>query len=258
MSFTVIIPARYASTRLPGKPLLQLAGKPMVQRVYEQAIKSQAEQVVIATDDERIYRVAKDFGASVLMTSADHPSGTDRLEEVARKLNLDSDGIVVNVQGDEPMIPPVLIDQVASNLACQASAGLATLCEQIDDVETVFNPNSVKVVFDQNGFANYFSRAPIPWSRASFGQEQQSLPVGIDYFRHIGIYAYRVDFLSRYVSWPACPVEQVESLEQLRALFNGIRIHVDIAQESPPAGIDTEADLVRLRKLIEGRGEESR
>lgn len=249
--FSVIIPARYASTRLPGKPLLSLANKPMIQHVYEKAIQSQAEQVVIATDDERIFQCAQGFGADVVMTSPDHSSGTDRLQEVVTKLNLDSDDIVVNVQGDEPMIPPCLIDQVARNLASHPSAGIATLCEPIDEVETVFNPNAVKVVFDQQGFANYFSRAPIPWSRDCFSQEPPCLPSGVSYFRHIGIYAYRVAFLHRYVSWTDSQIEKTECLEQLRALSNGIRIHVDIALESPPAGIDTEEDLQRLRVLFD-------
>jgi len=248
MSFTVIIPARYASTRLPAKPLLDIAGKPMIQHVFDQANKSNAQRVAIATDDQRIFEVAKGFGAEVLMTSAQHPSGTDRLEEVVTKLNLSKHGIVVNVQGDEPMIPPELINQVADNLSKQASAGIATLCEKISDVEQVFNPNVVKVIFNNNGMANYFSRAPIPWCREHFSSNDKRLPKGIDYYRHIGIYAYRVEFLKNYVKWSPSLTERVECLEQLRALSNGVDIHVEPALLSPPGGVDTLDDLKRLRQ----------
>ena len=250
MSFIVVIPARYASTRLPGKPLLEIAGKPMVQHVYEQALKSQALRVVIATDDQRIFDVAEGFGAEVVMTSTEHPSGTDRLEEVVRKLGLQDGEHVVNVQGDEPLIPPVLIDQVAQNLASNPSAGISTLCEQIDQIDLVFNPNVVKVVFDQQGFANYFSRAPIPWARESFGGDVNTLPADAQYYRHIGIYAYKVDFLKSYVTWSPSMTEKIECLEQLRALSNGVGIHVELASVSPQAGVDTEADLERLRAIM--------
>jgi len=250
MSYIVIIPARYSSSRLPGKPLMDIAGKPMIQHVFEQAKKSRAERIVIATDDQRIMDVAQSFGAEVVMTSDKHPSGTDRLEEVVSKLGLPHDGIVVNVQGDEPLIPPELIDQVAENLSAQPSAGMATLCEQIHDVESVCNPNVVKVVFDGSGLANYFSRAPIPWSRESFSDPQPYLPKDSDYYRHIGIYAYRVSFLKDYVTWPPSMTEQVERLEQLRALSNGVNIHVEITKASPPAGVDTQEDLERLRALF--------
>jgi len=256
MSFTVIIPARYASTRLPGKPLLDIAGKPMVQHVYEQAIKSQAQRVVVATDDQRIFDVVEAFGAEVIMTSDEHPSGTDRLEEVVSKLKLSDDEIVVNVQGDEPLIPSDVIDQVALNLSKQLRAGIATLCEQITELEQVFNPNAVKVVFDKNGMANYFSRAPIPWSRDSFStlsgsvNDKASIPHGTNYYRHVGIYAYRVSFLKDYISWPPSMTEKTESLEQLRALSNGVGIHVELAVSTPPAGVDTEEDLLRLRELM--------
>jgi len=256
MSFTVIIPARYASTRLPGKPLLDIAGKPMVQHVYEQAIKSQAHRVVVATDDQRIFDVVETFGAEVIMTSDKHPSGTDRLEEVVSKLNLSDDEIVVNVQGDEPLIPPDVIDQVARNLSKQFGAGIATLCEQITQLEQVFNPNAVKVIFDKNGMANYFSRAPIPWARDSFSaltesvSDNTTMPNGANYYRHIGIYAYRVNFLKDYITWPPSMTEKTESLEQLRALSNGVGIHVELAVSTPPAGVDTEEDLLRLRELM--------
>jgi 3-deoxy-manno-octulosonate cytidylyltransferase (CMP-KDO synthetase) len=250
MSFIVVIPARYASTRLPGKPLLDIAGKPMVQRVYEQAQQSQALRVVIATDDQRVFDVAEGFGAEVVMTSSDHPSGTDRLEEVVRKLGLQDGEHVVNVQGDEPLIPPALINQVAQNLASNACAGISTLCEKIEQVDLVFNPNVVKVVFDHQGFANYFSRAPIPWARESFGHDVNTLPVGAQYYRHIGIYAYKVSFLKNYVTWQPSMTEKVECLEQLRALSNGVSIHVELATVSPQAGVDTHADLERLRAIM--------
>jgi len=250
MSFIVVIPARYASSRLPGKPLLDIAGKTMVQHVYEQAQKSQAKRIVIATDDQRVFDVAEGFGAEVIMTSTDHPSGTDRLEEVVRKLGLQDGEHVVNVQGDEPLIPPALINQVAQNLASNSSAGISTLCEPIDQVDLIFNPNVVKVVFDHQGFANYFSRAPIPWARETFGEELNTLPVDAQYFRHIGIYAYKVSFLKNYVTWLPSMTEKVECLEQLRALSNGVDIHVELALVSPQAGVDTQTDLERLRAIM--------
>tara|TARA_R110001592_G_scaffold291131_1_gene560386 strand:+ start:20156 stop:20917 length:762 start_codon:yes stop_codon:yes gene_type:complete len=251
MSFTVIIPARFASTRLPGKPLLDIAGKPMIQHVYEQALKSTADQVVIATDDIRIQELAESIGATVVMTSVDHSSGTDRLEEVVSQLGLSEDHIVVNVQGDEPLIPPEIINQVAQNLADNSCAGIATLCERIHDPKHVFNPNVVKVVFDDHGLASYFSRAPIPWARDSFmDMKADSIPLGAEYFRHIGMYAYRVEFLKNYVKWLPSMTEKTECLEQLRALSNGVKIHIEEALIPPPAGVDTEEDLQRLRMLM--------
>jgi len=251
MSFTVIIPARFASTRLPGKPLLDIAGKPMIQHVYEQALKSDADHVVIATDDVRIQKLGSAIGATVVMTSPDHPSGTDRLEEVVTKLGLEDDHIVVNVQGDEPLIPPEIINQVARNLGENKHTGIATLCEKIHDAKQLFNPNVVKVVFDDHGLASYFSRAPIPWARDSFtGMETDSMPFGAEYFRHIGMYAYRVEFLKNYVTWLPSMTEKTECLEQLRALSNGVKIHIEEAFISPPAGVDTEEDLQRLRDLM--------
>ncbi|MFV0477451.1 MAG: 3-deoxy-manno-octulosonate cytidylyltransferase [Parahaliea sp.] len=247
MSFIVVIPARYASTRLPGKPLQDIGGKPMLQRVWEQAGKSAAAQVVIATDDQRIESVAQGFGAQVCMTNSQHPSGTDRLQEVACVLGFDDDSIVVNVQGDEPLIPPVVIDQVAANLAAEPTADIATLCESVQEVAVLKDPNVVKVVSDSKGFAHYFSRAPIPWPRDAFVGEPNALPSGQNWFRHIGIYAYRTRFLHRYVGWQAAPAEQLEQLEQLRALYNGVKIHVSEACERVPGGVDTPADLERLR-----------
>jgi 3-deoxy-manno-octulosonate cytidylyltransferase (CMP-KDO synthetase) len=243
MSFTVVIPARYGSTRLPGKPLLDIAGKPMVQRVWEQASRSAASSLVIATDDTRIRDVAQGFGAQVCMTSSEHPSGTDRLQQVAREMAWDDEQIVVNVQGDEPLIPPAVIDQVAANLATRPQAGMATLCEPLETLEELLNPNAVKVVADREGMALYFSRAPIPWPRDAFAQSREAMPSEGQWQRHIGIYAYRTRFLHQYVTWQPAPLELLESLEQLRALYNGERIHVAPAVEPVPGGVDTQQDL---------------
>ena len=243
MSFTVVIPARYGSTRLPGKPLLDIAGKPMVQRVWEQASRSAASRLVIATDDTRIRDVAQGFGAQVCMTSSEHPSGTDRLQQVAREMGWDDEQIVVNVQGDEPLIPPAVIDQVAANLATRPQAGTATLCEPLETLEELLNPNAVKVVADREGMALYFSRAPIPWPRDAFAQSREAMPSEGQWQRHIGIYAYRTRFLHQYVTWQPAPLELLESLEQLRALYNGERIHVAPAVQPVPGGVDTQQDL---------------
>lgn len=249
--FTVVIPSRFASTRLPGKPLQMIAGKPMVQHVWEQARKSSAERVVIATDDARIVAACEAFGAEVVMTRVEHNSGTDRLAEVATQLGLAPDAIVVNVQGDEPLIPPSVIDQVADNLAAHAEAGMATLAEPIEDLETLFNPNVVKVVSDLNGLALTFSRATLPWARDQFAKSREQLPEGVPYRRHIGIYAYRAGFLHDFVSWGPCWLEDTECLEQLRALWHGVRIHVADALIAPPPGVDTPQDLERVRRLLE-------
>ena len=250
LDFTVVIPARLRSTRLPGKPLLPIAGKPMVQHVWEQARRSAASRVVIATDDASIFEACQAFGAEVLMTRVDHESGTDRLAEVAVQLGLPSEAIVVNVQGDEPLIPPVIIDQVAANLAANPHAGIATLAEPIHEPQAVFNPNAVKVVSDKNGLALSFSRAPLPWARDAFSKGQE-LPAGVPYRRHIGMYAYRVGFLHDFVGWGPCWLEQTEALEQLRALWHGVRIHVEDAIEAPAVGVDTPEDLERVRRLLE-------
>ncbi|MBF8653032.1 3-deoxy-manno-octulosonate cytidylyltransferase [Pseudomonas putida] len=250
LDFTVVIPARLRSTRLPGKPLLPIAGKPMVQHVWEQARRSAASRVVIATDDASIFEACQAFGAEVLMTRVDHESGTDRLAEVAVQLGLPSEAIVVNVQGDEPLIPPVIIDQVAANLAANPHAGIATLAEPIHEPQAVFNPNAVKVVSDKNGLALSFSRAPLPWARDAFSKGQE-LPPGVPYRRHIGMYAYRVGFLHDFVGWGPCWLEQTEALEQLRALWHGVRIHVEDSIEAPAVGVDTPEDLERVRRLLE-------
>jgi len=251
-AYTVVIPARYASTRLPGKPLQDIAGKPMIQHVWEQASKSTAQRAVIATDDSRIVDVCSAFGAQVVLTRPDHNSGTDRLAEVCEQLGMPSDAIVVNVQGDEPLIPPAVIDQVAANLAAHPEVAIATLAEPLSDVQALFNPNVVKVLSDTNGLALTFSRAPLPWARDAFAADRSVLPVGVPYRRHIGIYAYRAGFLADFVSWGPCWLEDTECLEQLRALWHGQRIHVADAVQAPPAGVDTAEDLERVRRLLGG------
>jgi 3-deoxy-manno-octulosonate cytidylyltransferase (CMP-KDO synthetase) len=249
MSFIVIIPARYASTRLPAKPLRDIAGLSMIQRVWQQARMSHAERVVIATDDNRIEQAVEAFGAEVCMTRADHVSGTDRLQEVAQLLRLDQDQLVINVQGDEPLIPPGVINQVADNLAQSLEAGVATLCEPIQFLEDFLNPNVVKVVRDKQDMASYFSRAAVPWPRDHFLHGQSSMPDTAPR-RHIGIYAYRVAQLNSLVTWQVAPSEHSESLEQLRFLWNDVGIHVADALEPVPAGIDTEADLMAVIEKI--------
>ncbi len=253
MSFVVVIPARYASTRLPGKPLADIHGKPMVQHVVEKALQSGADRVIVATDDERVQQALSPFAAAagfeVCMTSPDHQSGTERLAEVCRHCGFAADTIIVNVQGDEPLIPPVIIRQVADNLAA-ASAPMATLSVPIRDAEEAFNPNAVKVVTDREGYALYFSRASIPWDRDRFAQSRKQ--IGDHYQRHIGIYAYRAGFIQRYVDWAPSVLEQVEALEQLRVLWYGEKIHVAQALQAPPVGVDTQADLDKVRALLAG------
>ncbi|ELC7279978.1 3-deoxy-manno-octulosonate cytidylyltransferase [Aeromonas veronii] len=253
MSFVVVIPARYASTRLPGKPLADIHGKPMVQHVVEKALQSGADRVIVATDDERVQQALQNTGVEVCMTSPDHQSGTERLAEVCRHYGFAADTIIVNVQGDEPLIPPAIIRQVADNLAA-ATAPMATLSVPIQDAEEAFNPNAVKVVTDKDGYALYFSRASIPWDRDRFaasdriaGSHEQ---IGDHYQRHIGIYAYRAGFIQRYVDWAPSVLEQVEALEQLRVLWYGEKIHVAQALEAPPVGVDTQADLEKVRAFL--------
>jgi 3-deoxy-manno-octulosonate cytidylyltransferase (CMP-KDO synthetase) len=252
VQFCVIIPARYESTRLPGKPLLEIAGKPMIQHVHERAQESGAERIIIATDDKRVAEAAAGFDAEVCMTSAEHSSGTERLSEVVGKIGLADDAIVVNLQGDEPLMPPELIHQVAQNLADHPPASVATLAERIQTAAELFDPHAVKVVSDREGYAIYFSRAPIPWDRDAFSVTTEELPEQALHYRHIGLYAYRAGFIREYVSWPVTELERMESLEQLRVLWHGHKIHVAEAQVSSAAGIDTEADLARVKKLLEG------
>lgn len=247
--FTVLIPARYASTRLPGKPLSDIAGKPMVVRVAERARMSGAGQVVVATDDERIKAAVARHGIEVAMTRSDHPTGTDRLAEAAAVLGLDERAIVVNVQGDEPLLDPALIRAVADKLKAHADAAIATACRPIDQADEAFNPNVVKVVLDHAGYALYFSRATIPWARDAFAAERRVVPAGLPLYRHYGLYAYRVDFLKRFPSLPPAPPERFEALEQLRALWHGYRIVVSITRGAPAPGVDTQEDLDRVRVL---------
>ena len=241
MSYKVVIPARYESERLPGKPLLEIEGKPMLQLTWEKACGSSAEQVIIATDDARVAEAATKFGAYCVMTSRSHRSGTERLHEVALLSNWSAETVVVNVQGDEPLIPFDAIDLVANNLLANPRAGIATLCEKIVREQEHSDPNAVKVVFSRDGFAHYFSRACIPHTGASNPPDR---------YRHIGIYAYRVEILDQFVSWPVSDLEATENLEQLRALNNGVRIHVDRWEQPMPAGVDTPEDLEALRQLL--------
>lgn len=255
MSFRVVIPARYASSRLPGKPLAQVAGQPMIRHVYERARASAAEQVVIATDDERVAEVAEGFGAEVCMTSSRLRSGTDRLEAVVRELAWPEETIVVNLQGDEPLMPPAVIDQVAANLAADPGASVATLCEPIDSDEQFRDPNLVKVVADAAGRALYFSRAPIPWPREAYASGSGVMPARLGARRHIGLYAYRAGLLRRFVTWPESPLEHFESLEQLRVLWQGEAIHLAEVCQPVPGGVDTEADLARVRAALGDTGD---
>ena len=248
--FIAVIPARFASTRLPGKPLADIAGKPMVVRVADQALKSGAAEVVIATDHIDVLRAVEQHGHRAVMTRTDHAQGTDRIAEVVDLLKLDDDSIVVNVQGDEPLIDPGLIRVVAELLAENSNAAIATAAHPIRDAQEFFNQNVVKVVCDAKGFAHYFSRAPIPYARDAFAQNKNTLPANFPALRHIGIYAYRARFLKRYASLPPAPTEQFESLEQLRALHHRYPIAVLVWQGALPPGVDTPEDLERVRALF--------
>ncbi len=245
----MVIPARYHSTRLPAKPLLDIVGKTMIQRVAEQALKSGASRVIVATDDHRIKDALKALNnIDVCMTSATHESGTDRLAEVCHHYQFNRDEIIVNVQGDEPLIPPAVISQVATNLQNNQQASVATLSAPINEFSDVFNSNAVKVVCDKNNMALYFSRATIPWDRDNFTPENQSKQSvnSANLQRHIGIYAYRVSFLEQYAQLSISPLESIEKLEQLRVLWHGFKIDVQQACEVPPAGVDTLDDLQRV------------
>ncbi|MCW9088571.1 MAG: 3-deoxy-manno-octulosonate cytidylyltransferase [Gammaproteobacteria bacterium] len=250
MSFHVIIPARYASSRLPGKPLRAIAGKPMLQHVCDRAQESGAASVSVATDDRRIAEAMAPLGIDVCMTGAHHASGTERLAEAATQLGLDEQDIVVNLQGDEPLMPPALVQQVATVLEGDHGADMSTLCTRIHTAAELFDPHVVKVVMDSRGNALYFSRAVIPWDREAFAVTTEELPEQALHYRHLGIYAYRVGFLQGYVKQPPCELERMESLEQLRVLWYGGRIHVAEAGELPGPGVDTAADLERVRKLF--------
>ena len=249
-AFLVVIPARYASSRLPGKPLADIAGKPMVVHVAERARTSGAEAVWVATDHQDVFDAVRHYGHQVLMTRADHATGTDRIAEVAEQLGLADSEIVVNVQGDEPLIAPELIRGVVQSLAEHAEASIATACHRITDAASLFNPNVVKVVLDHSGHALYFSRAPIPYARDRFALNQDALPAGLPSYRHIGIYAYRARFLHLYRRLEPAAMERYEALEQLRALWHGHRIAVAVTERVPEAGVDTAEDLERVRRTF--------
>ena len=253
MSFSVIIPARYASTRLPGKPLMDIAGKPMIQHVHERAMASGASAVIIATDDVRIQQRSLAFGADVEMTRAGHSSGTDRIAEVIMNRGIADDEIIVNLQGDEPMMPPQLIHQVAGLLSAKSDCNMATLCQRIETAAELFDPHVVKVVIDHGGHALYFSRAVIPWDRDAFAVTTETLPDSAVHYRHIGLYAYRAGFVQQYIQWPQALLEKMESLEQLRVLAHGERIRVAQAVVSPGHGVDNEQDRQTVELLMKNQ-----
>ncbi|MET4692164.1 3-deoxy-manno-octulosonate cytidylyltransferase [Endozoicomonas lisbonensis] len=250
-SFKVVIPARFGSSRLPGKPLLDIAGKPMVQHVFERAVETGINpdgNIVVATDDERILNICHGFGAHAVMTASEHDSGTDRLAEVAEIMGWDDESIIVNLQGDEPLMPHQLITKVAINLAENKSAGISTLSTPIHDADDLFDPNIVKVVTNQTGLALYFSRAPIPWDRDNYKSASKATMVSLPHpQRHLGMYAYRAKTLKTIAAASAADIETLEALEQLRALWLGIGIHVESISEQPGHGVDTPADLERVR-----------
>jgi 3-deoxy-manno-octulosonate cytidylyltransferase (CMP-KDO synthetase) len=251
--FHVVIPARYASTRLPGKALVDIAGKPMIVRVVEAAAKSGAADIHVATDDERVRASVEAHGYRALMTRADHASGTDRLAEAVDAFGWHDDEIVVNVQGDEPLIEPALIEGVARALALDDEAMVATAAHPLHVASDFFSPNVVKVVSDGAGRALYFSRAPIPWARDAFNADRERLPEDLGALRHIGIYAYRAGFLRRYGGLAPAPLEAIEALEQLRVLWHGYGIRVITVDHPPAPGVDTAEDLERVRKIFASR-----
>jgi len=250
IAFHVVIPARFASTRLPGKPLLPIAGKPMVVRVAEQAAKSGAHQIWVATDHQPIIAAVHEHGFKACLTHERHASGTDRIAEVVEQRNWPDDTIVVNVQGDEPLIPPELIRAVAQHLHDHPECAIATACHPVHDEATMRNPNIVKAVLDKDGNALYFSRAPIPYPRDAYAHNS-ALPEHMTILRHIGIYAYRAGFLRQFGQLAPAAIEQIEALEQLRALWHGYKIGVTVTDEAPPAGVDTEADLQIARDFFQ-------
>ena len=254
MDFHVIIPARFGSTRLPKKVLADINGKPMIQHVYERALESGASQVLIATDHDEVVQAAEQFDAPVCMTSGSHQTGTERLVEAVSALECESNDIVIGLQADEPFIPPAIIQQLAENLIEHDHAKTATMATKLTDAAELFDPAIVKVILNHRGFAQYFSRAPIPWSRDQFdgleGGALKQVELASCYYRHIGIYGYRAGFLASYEELNSSPYEKLESLEQLRVLWNGYRMHVGITDISVPAGVDTPEDLDRVRRLV--------
>ncbi len=251
MSLRVVIPARYASTRLPGKPLADIAGQPMIVRVVAAARGARTDGVWVATDDERIAAAVRQHGFDAVMTRTDHASGTDRIAEVADQLGWNDEDIVVNVQGDEPLLDPALIEAVATALHGNPDAAMATAAHPLSVAADMFNPNVVKVVCDVRGRALYFSRAPIPWDRDRFVETRDELPADLPAQRHIGLYAYRVSFLRRFGRLAVSPLERCESLEQLRALWHGYPIQVVTVDHPPAPGVDTPEDLERVRRLFD-------
>jgi 3-deoxy-manno-octulosonate cytidylyltransferase (CMP-KDO synthetase) len=254
MHFTAIVPARLASTRFPGKPLADLCGKPMIVRVAERARESGADEVYVATDHRDIADAVERAGFRAVMTRPDHPTGTDRIAEVAERLGLEAKAVVVNVQGDEPLIEPGLVRSVAALLSDTPEAAIATACHPIQGLEELFDPNAVKVVLDHAGFARYFSRAPIPWARDAFAASPKKLPEELPCYRHIGVYAYRAEFLRVFPRLAACRLERFEALEQLRALWHGYAVAVAVRQDAPLPGVDTAEDLERVRALFDRAG----
>ncbi|HVY07876.1 MAG TPA: 3-deoxy-manno-octulosonate cytidylyltransferase [Burkholderiales bacterium] len=253
MEFVVVIPARYASSRLPGKPLADIAGKPMVVHAAERARESGAREIIVATDDERVAEAVKRHGHEAMMTRADHASGTDRIAEVAAARAWPDERIVVNVQGDEPRIPPALVRSVAQHLDERRDAAISTACHRIHSAAEMFDPNAVKVVLDKDGYAAYFSRAPIPFARDAFKADSTRLPEGLPAYRHLGLYAYRCSFLKIYSSLSPAATERFESLEQLRALWHGYRIGVAVTDQAPEPGVDTPEDLEKMRLAFSAR-----
>ena len=253
MKFIVVIPARYASSRLPGKPLADIAGKPMVVHVADRARESGAQEIIVATDDRRIQEAVAKHGYDALMTRADHASGTDRIAEIAIARSWPDDLIVVNVQGDEPRIPAKLVRSVAEQLLSHRDAAIATACHPIHSAAEMFDPNAVKVVLDKQGYAAYFSRAPIPFARDAFKADPSRLPQGLPVYRHLGLYAYRCSFLKIYSTLEPAAIERFESLEQLRALWHGYRISVAVTDQAPEPGVDTPEDLEKMRRAFSAR-----
>ena len=250
MSFRIVIPARFASTRLPGKPLRDICGKPMIVRVIEQAKKSNAEEVIVATDSQEIVDALSEIDVHVCITREDHQSGTERLSEVIEQMGFDDDQILINLQGDEPMMPPVCLNQVGQALEQDYQVKMATLCTPLTDLEELFDPHAVKVVRDINDYALYFTRAAVPWSRDCFNETPRKMPQGQDYQRHIGLYGYRAGFIKQYLEWQSSDIEKTESLEQLRVLYYGEKIKVISAEIAPGPGVDTIDDLNRVCELL--------
>ena len=250
MSFRIVIPARFASTRLPGKPLRDICGKPMIVRVIEQAKLSNADEVIVATDSKKVADAVADLDVQVCMTRENHQSGTERLSEVIEQLGFGDEQILINLQGDEPMMPPVCLNQVGQALEDDDNLKMATLCTPLTDIEELFDPHAVKVVRDINDFALYFTRAAVPWSRDCFNETPRELPKQQEYQRHIGLYGYRAGFIKQYLAWQSSDIEKTESLEQLRVLYYGEKIKVITAEIAPGPGVDTRDDLNRVCELL--------